>query len=327
MLHVAKVKMDELMIAQRFFDTLRLEIRGLQGILDVDPTVVTGAVELILGISGKVVVTGMGKSGIVGQKIASTFTSTGTPAIFVHPAEASHGDLGSIARDDLIIMLSNSGETQELFDMIRFAQVRKIPIIGFTRAADSALAQTSTLAVVVPPVEEACPHLLAPTTSTTQMLAVGDALAVAVMEVRGFTPGDFAQLHPGGKLGRLLAKTGEIMHTGDEVPIVVDTVNVKDAISAMMDRRFGCIGVTDGTGRLTGLVSNGDLRRHLDGDLLHQNIQKVMTRSPFTVGPEMSCLELIETMNRRRIIVVFVVDDDHRPLGIIEMHDLVRLRM
>lgn len=311
----------------RFFETIRLEQRGLASILDLPHDKIHKAVSLILEIRGKVVVTGMGKSGIIGQKIAATFASTGTPAVFVHPSEASHGDLGSIGPDDLIIMLSNSGETLELFDVMRYAQVKAIPIIGLTRREGSALAENSSIALVVPPLDEACPHLLAPTTSTTQMLAVGDALAVTVMELRGFTPDDFALLHPGGKLGRLLSKAKDIMHTGDELPLVTLDVSIKEAISAMMGRRYGCIGVIDGNGRLVGLVSDGDLRRNLNDDLFDQKIQNLMNTAPFTIAPDTNCLELIEVMTNKRITAVFVLDSQRHPIGIIDMHDLVGLRI
>ena len=275
---------------------------------------------MLTGVMGRV-----RRDRVIAQKIAATMASTGTPALFVHASEASHGDMGMIGDDDVIIMLSNSGETKELFDVIQFAQAKMIPIIGLTRNADSALARNSTVALLVPPTDEACPLHLAPTTSTTQMLAVGDALAVTVMEIRGFTPDDFAVLHPGGSLGRLLATAQEVMHTGDAMPIVRNDVSIKDAISAMMGRRFGCIGVVDETGRLAGLVSDGDLRRHLNDDLFDQDIAQVMTADPFTVGPEMKCRELMETMNDRRITVVFIVDRAHQPIGIVDMHDLVAL--
>lgn len=309
----------------RFYETIRFEARGLNAILDVDEKIVSEAVSLILRTTGKIVVTGVGKSGIIGEKITATFASTGTPALFVHSSEASHGDMGMIGSDDLIIMLSNSGETKELFDVIQFAQAKKIPIIGMTRNADSALARNSAVAIIVPPTEEACPLHLAPTTSTTQMLAVGDALAVTVMEIRGFTPDDFAVLHPGGSLGRLLASTREVMHTGEQMPIVQKGVDIKNAISAMMGRRFGCIGVVDDSGALIGIVSDGDLRRHLNDDLFDLKIHQVMTPNPFTVDPEMKCLELMEIMNERRITVVFIVDSASHPIGIVDMHDLVAL--
>ncbi len=309
----------------RFYETIRLEARGLKAILELDQGIVADAVSLILNTKGKVVVTGVGKSGIVGEKMTATFASTGTPSLFVHASEASHGDMGMIGADDVVLMLSNSGETKELFDVIQFAQAKKIPIIGMTRNGDSALARNSDVAILIPPTDEACPLHLAPTTSTTQMLAVGDALAVTVMEIRGFTPDDFAVLHPGGSLGRLLATAQEVMHTGDAMPIVRSDVSIKDAISAMMGRRFGCIGVVDESGRLAGIVSDGDLRRHLNDDLFDQDISQVMTADPFTVEPTMKCRELMETMNDRRITVVFIVDDRNAPLGIVDMHDLVAL--
>lgn len=310
----------------RFYETIRLEALGLKSILELDQNIVADAVSLILNTKGKVVVTGVGKSGIIGEKMTATFASTGTPALFVHASEASHGDMGMIGADDVILMLSNSGETKELFDVIQFAQAKKIPIIGMTRNADSALARNSNVAILVPPTDEACPLHLAPTTSTTQMLAIGDALAVTVMEIRGFTPDDFAVLHPGGSLGRLLASAQEVMHTGDAMPIVRQDVSIKDAISAMMGRRFGCIGVVDETDRLAGIVSDGDLRRHLNNDLFDQDISQVMTATPFTIQPMTKCLDLLEIMNDKRISVVFVVDESSKPIGIVDMHDLVRLR-
>ncbi len=283
------------------------------------------AVETLFGVTGRVIVTGMGKSGHVARKIAATMASTGTPAFFVHPAEASHGDLGMITAQDAVIALSNSGETPELGDIVNYTRRFRIPLIGMTGRADSSLVQTSDVALVLPPVAEACPMGLAPTTSTTLMLALGDALAVALLERRGFSAADFRVFHPGGKLGRRLLKVADLMHSGEHLPLVGLDEVMPQALLVMTAKRFGCTGVVDSTGRLQGVVTDGDLRRHLEDDLMHRSVAEVMTRGPKMVGPNALAAEALALMNEKAITSLFVVDPEQRPVGIVHIHDCLRV--
>ncbi len=261
---------------------------------------------------GRVIVTGMGKSGHVGRKIASTLASTGTPALYVHPAEASHGDLGMITRLDALLALSNSGETSELTDVVTYSRRYAIPLVAITSRTESSLADAADLALILPDVGEACPMGLAPTSSTTMMLALGDALAVALLERKGFSSADFQIYHPGGKLGRQLLKAGALMHQGAAVLLVIT------------QKSFGCVGVLDGAGTLIGIVTDGDLRRHLNEGLFSQTAEEVMTRAPMTIRPGMLAAEALLLMNSRKITSLFVIDDDLRPLGILHLHDCLR---
>jgi arabinose-5-phosphate isomerase len=290
------------------------------------------AVDILMTVSRKgaharAIISGMGKSGHVARKIAATLASTGTPASFVHPGEASHGDLGMIMPGDVVICLSNSGETQELADVIAHAKRFAIPLIAMTKKAKSALGEAADVLLLVPPVEEACPIAQAPTTSTTMMLALGDALAVALMERRGFTKDQFRVFHPGGKLGKQLIKVKDLMHTGAEMPMVPSGTPMREALVTMAGRSFGCIGIIGTSGkekdRLLGIITDGDLRRHIEGDLLNQNVDAVMTKKPITIGPNQLAGEALGEMNRRRITAFFVVDGS-RPVGILHMHDCVR---
>ena len=240
------------------------------------------AVARMLDAKGRVIVSGIGKSGHVARKIAATLASTGTPALFVHPAEASHGDLGMITRDDVVLLLSNSGETAELADLIAYARRFGIPLIGLAGRADSTLIRQSDIGLVLPPATEACPVGLAPTTSTTMALALGDALAVALMEHRAFTPEDFRGLHPGGRLGARLATVEHLMHAGPEVPLVAPETPMTEALLEMSRRGFGVVGVVDAAGALVGIVTDGDLRRNMDG-LLGKRVADVMTHQPRTI--------------------------------------------
>lgn len=281
------------------------------------------AVELMLEGSGRVIVSGMGKSGHVARKIAATLASTGTPAHFVHPAEASHGDLGMLTRGDVCLVLSNSGETPELADIIAHTRRFSIPLIGVAGRADSTLLRQSDVALVLPPAEEACPMGLAPTTSTTMTLALGDALAVALMEHRQFTPEKFRDFHPGGKLGARLAKASDLMHRGGEVPLVPAGTPMADALLTMSQKSFGVVGVQDADGRLAGVVTDGDLRRHMQG-LLEHDVDAVMTRDPLTIGPDALAEKALGVMNERKITCLFVVGADGRPQGILHIHDCLR---
>ncbi len=273
---------------------------------------------------GRVIVTGMGKSGHVGRKIASTLASTGTPALYVHPAEASHGDLGMITRLDALLALSNSGETSELTDVVTYSRRYAIPLVAITSRTESSLADAADLALILPDVGEACPMGLAPTSSTTMMLALGDALAVALLERKGFSSADFQIYHPGGKLGRQLLKAGALMHQGAAVPLVDAGCPMGEVLLVITQKSFGCVGVLDGAGTLIGIVTDGDLRRHLNEGLFSQTAEEVMTRAPMTIRPGMLAAEALLLMNSRKITSLFVIDDDLRPLGILHLHDCLR---
>ncbi len=272
---------------------------------------------------GRVIVTGMGKSGHVARKIASTFASTGTPALYVHPAEAGHGDLGMITKDDVIVALSWSGETSELKNLTDYSQRHSIGLIAMTANADSTLAKNADVVLTLPQAREACPHNLAPTTSALMQLALGDALAIALLESRGFTAIDFGLLHPGGKLGALLKTVQEFMHTGAAVPLMPLGTRMSDAILEMTTKGFGCVGITDQRGSLVGIITDGDLRRHMRADLLDQNVDDVMTRSPKTVRPDQLMSETLELLNATKVTALFVVDAG-KPAGLIHVHDLLR---
>ncbi len=283
------------------------------------------AVDLILQARGRVIVSGMGKSGHVGRKIAATLASTGTPAHFVHPAEASHGDLGMVARGDVVLVLSNSGETPELADIVAHTRRFGIPLIGVASRADSTLLRQSDVALLLPQAAEACDTGVVPTTSTTMTLALGDALAIALMEHRRFTPENFREFHPGGKLGARLSKVADLMHGPDELPLVGEAAPMSEALLAISARGFGVTGVTDASGRLIGIITDGDLRRHMAG-LLDMTAAQVMTRAPQTIGPDDLAETALSVMNARRITCLFVVapDGDGRPLGLIHVHDCLR---
>jgi arabinose-5-phosphate isomerase len=282
------------------------------------------AVELIQGAQGRVIVTGMGKSGHVARKIASTLASTGTPALFVHPGEASHGDLGMIANNDIIIALSWSGETAELKNLTDFSRRFRIGLIALTANIDSTLAKTADVVLAMPQAREACPHNLAPTTSSLMQLALGDALAIALLESRGFTAVDFGMLHPGGKLGALLKLVGDIMHSGASVPLKPLGTRMSDAILEMSTKGFGCVGIVDARGQLAGIITDGDLRRHMRNDLLDAAVDDVMTRGPKIVRPDQLVSEALEILNATKVTALFVVEAG-KPLGIIHVHDLLRV--
>ena len=281
------------------------------------------AVDLIRGAKGRLIVTGMGKSGHVARKIAATLASTGTPAFFVHPGEASHGDLGMITPDDVILALSWSGETAELKNMIDYSRRFRIGLVAMTADAASTLGKAADVALVLPQAREACPHNLAPTTSSLMQLGLGDALAIALLESRGFTPVDFGLLHPGGRLGTLLKATRDLMHSGDSMPLVPLGTKMSKAVLEMSAKGFGCIGITDGGGNLTGIVTDGDLRRHMRDDMLNVVVDEIMTNDPKTVRPDQLVSETLELLNSMKITALFVVEAG-RPVGIVHIHDLLR---
>lgn len=284
------------------------------------------AIDLMAGVSGRVVVSGIGKSGHVGRKIAATLASTGTPAQFVHPAEASHGDLGMIVPGDAVLALSNSGETAELSDLVTHARRFGLPLIAVTGRADSTLAQAADVALVLPRADEACPMGLAPTTSTTMQLALGDAVAVALLTRRGFTADDFRQFHPAGRLGARLRRVRDLMHSGDALPLSPLDLPMDTAILRITEKRFGCLGVLDDAGRLAGIITDGDLRRAMGPDLLARKAGEVMNRAPRTIGPDALAADALRVMNApaRPITSLFVTDATDRPVGILHVHDLLR---
>ncbi len=281
------------------------------------------ACELIRAARGRVIVTGMGKSGHIGAKIAATLASTGTPAFFVHPAEASHGDLGMIAPEDVMVALSWSGETAELRNMVFYSRRFRVPLVAITSRADSTLARSADVALILPRVEEACPHGLAPTTSSMIQLALGDARASALLEMRGFSADDFFMFHPGGSLGANLQHVRDVMHQGDRLPLAPLGTLMKEALLLISNKGFGCLGVTDEAGRLVGIITDGDLRRHLSGDIFARPVDEVMTRDPKTIGSDALVASALEILNAAAITALMVVDDE-KPVGIVHMHDLLR---
>lgn len=305
----------------RFSDALDLLERATAG----TPSDATGQASPAAGTGpGRIIVSGMGKSGHVGRKIAATLASTGSPAQFVHPGEASHGDLGMITERDAVIAISNSGETWELTDIIQHVKRFRVPLIAITSRPDSTLARAADVALVLPARPEAGAIGLAPTTSTTMTLALGDALSVALLERKGFTAGDFRVLHPGGKLGRQLSKVSDFMHRGDEVPLVGLETRMSDAVLTITSKHFGCVGVVDANGLLCGIITDGDLRRHMARDLTEQTAAEVMTPNPVTMAPDTLAAEALNMMNARKITAAFSVDGAGAPIGIVHIHDFLR---
>ncbi|MCK0195616.1 KpsF/GutQ family sugar-phosphate isomerase [Ancylobacter sp. 6x-1] len=272
---------------------------------------------------GRVIVTGMGKSGHIGRKLAATFASTGTPSLFLHAAEASHGDLGMVTPDDVLLAISWSGETAELSDIIAYAKRFAVPLIGMTCNEASALGRAADIVLQLPRVEEACPNKLAPTSSTLVQLALGDALAIALLERRGFSPSDFRIFHPGGKLGARLLKVADLMHVGETMPLVALGTPMSATLIEMTGKRFGCCGVVDAQGALVGIVTDGDLRRRMGGELLDRRVETVMTPNPRVVRPDELASAALGMMNRGQVTVVFVVAE-HAPVGILHIHDVLR---
>ena len=286
------------------------------------------AIDTVLAAKGRVIVSGMGKSGHIARKLAATLSSTGTPAYYVHPAEASHGDLGAITRQDVVVMLSWNGETAELADLISYAKRFRIPLIGIASNSESTLMQAADIKLLLPRAPEACPNGLAPTTSTTMMLALGDALAVALMERRGFSRDQYRDLHPGGSLGRALIRVADLMHSGAEIPLAREDATMREVLIVMAERRFGCVGLTDAKGALTGIITDGDLSRHIDGDdFLNHKAVDVMTRNPKVIAPGQLAVEALAFMNENKITRLFVLDagdKSRKPVGILHIHDCLR---
>jgi len=305
-------------IEQRGLEAIRQALHGALG------SAFAAAAELIEAAGGSVIVTGMGKSGHVGRKLAATLASTGTPSHFVHPGEASHGDLGMIRNSDVVLALSWSGETPELSDIVAYTRRFGVRLIAVTARADSALGRAADVGLFLPAAEEACPNGLAPTTSTTMQMVAGDALAILLLERRGFTSIDFQRFHPGGKLGARLSKASSVMHGGEEVPVVPITAGLSDAIVEMTSKRFGITGVVDAAGDLVGVLTDGDLRRAFKRGFVDGPVIEVMSRRPYSVGPDVLAVEVLAQMNQSRITCIFVVEG-RRPVGLIHVHDLLRI--
>jgi arabinose-5-phosphate isomerase len=316
--------------------TLDLESEGLAALRaaldDGLGQAFAAAVAMLSAAAGRVIVTGIGKSGLVGQKMAATFASTGTPAFFVHPTEASHGDLGMIKPDDAIVALSWSGESLELGTVITYSRRFKVPLIAITSRAASTLARQADVVLALPQAREACPHGMAPTTSTTMQVALGDCLAIALLERRGFTAQDFKVFHPGGSLGAQLRFVSDFMHTGESLPLVREGKGMAEALVTMTAKSFGCVGVVDGDGRLVGMITDGDLRRHMGPGLLQARVEEIMTRQPKTLPPDTLASAALEQINSLKrgdatrppgVTQMFIVEAG-RPVGIVHVHDLLR---
>ena len=303
---------------------LRLEAEAISTLANQIDKTFAEAIKILHGIEGRIIVTGMGKSGHIARKIAATLSSTGSPAQYVHPGEASHGDLGMITDEDAVIALSNSGETSELRDVLEYTRRFSIPLIAITGRIKSTLGEMADTAILLPDVPEGCPMGLAPTTSTTASLAIGDAIAVALLEVNGFSANDFRVLHPGGKLGSSLLRVSDLMHRGSSMPIVKPNTLMSETILEMTSKSLGCVGIVD-SGELVGIVTDGDLRRHIDSDLRKVTAGEIMTGAPATIRVHALAGEAIAMMNEKSITNLFVIDDDQGALiGVLHIHDCLR---
>lgn len=315
-------KFDAIKVARRVIDTEAEGLSALGACLGADFANVVAAIN---SISGHTVLTGVGKSGHIARKISATMASTGTPSLYIHPTEASHGDMGMITKNDCVIALSRSGETKELADILQYCKRNAIPLIAMTCKTGSALAKASNYLLLLPDTPEACAVTGAPTTSTTLQLALGDALAVALLESRGFTAGDFKEFHPGGSLGAQLQSVRDLMHIGERLPLVANTAHMETALEIMSEKGFGCVGVTDKAGKLSGIITDGDIRRNLDKDLPQVKIATIMTKTPKTISVDTLAAEALNIMTAKppKVMQLFVLMDD-KPVGIIHMHDLLR---
>jgi arabinose-5-phosphate isomerase len=321
------VAAKDLAVARRVLSTASEALISLADTLDGD---FTRAVGLMLAAKGRIIVSGMGKSGHVARKIAATLSSTGTPAYFVHPAEASHGDMGAITRQDVLLLLSWGGETAELSDLITYAKRHRIPIVAIGANPDSTLIKAADMKLLLPRATEACPMGLAPTTSTTMMLSLGDALAVALMERKGFSPDQYRDFHPGGSLGRALIRVSDLMHSGGEIPLTGEDASMRDLLLTMAAGRLGCVGVVDRQGALVGIVTDGDIRRHALNDANGDGIENRKARQMMTAGPKIAqpdqlAAEALALMTEMKITQLFVLAEGSlAPLGVIHIHDCLR---
>ncbi len=320
---ISNRKSESVAVARKVIER---EIEGLQALENALGAEFEKAIQLLLNIKGRVVVSGMGKSGHIARKIAATMASTGTPAIFVHPSEASHGDLGMVTQDDALILLSNSGETAELSDLIHYSRRFSIPLIAMVRRKSSMLVKAADIAFVLPEIPEASP-VNAPTTSTTMMLVLGDALAMALVDCRGFTKDDFQRYHPGGKLGKQLMQVKDLMHKGADLPLISPDALMSDALIEMTKKRLGCVAVVNKQNELLGILTDGDLRRHMGKDLLSQPVRKLMTKNPQAIAPNALAVTALNQINARNITCLCVVEEKREKkilTGIIHIHDLLR---
>ena len=306
--------------------TIDREVEALRMMENQFDENLTKALDMIQETKGRIIVTGMGKSGHIARKIAATLASTGTPSFFVHPAEASHGDLGMVTNDDKIIAISNGGESRELSDILIYAKRYGIPLIAITKNPESTLGKAGDIVLKLPDDGEACPLGLAPTSSTTATLVLGDVLAIALMERKGFSKTDYKQRHPGGKLGAILQKVSDLMHKGDDMPIVGTDTPMQEALLVMTSKMLGCVGIVDNDGKLVGIITDGDLRRWLTSDVLNKKVSEVMTKNPKVVSPDILAAEALNIMNNtgRGITQLFAVQDG-KPVGIIHIHDCLRI--
>jgi len=312
---------DDLAAARRVLVTASEALKTLADTLDGD---FTRAVGLMLAAKGRVIVSGMGKSGHVARKIAATLSSTGTPAYFVHPAEASHGDMGAITPQDVLLLLSKGGETAELSDLVTYASRFGIPLIAFASNSDSTLAKAADVTLLLPDAPESCSIGMAPTTSTTMMMSLGDALAVALMERKGFSADRYRDFHPGGSLGRALVRVSDLMHSGDGVPLAREETGMREVLLTMASGRLGCVGVVDDNGALIGIVTDGDIRRHAEG-IENRTAREVMTANPKVARPDQLAAEALALMTDKKITQLFVLGEgDARPQGVIHIHDCLR---
>lgn len=306
--------------------TIDKEIEALQVMENEFDESLTQALDLMQNTKGRVIVTGMGKSGHVARKMAATLASTGTPSFFVHPAEASHGDLGMFTPNDTVLAISNGGESKELSDILIYCKRYGIPLIAMTKNPDSALGKAGDILLKLPNNGEACPLGLAPTSSTTATLVLGDVLAIALMERKGFNKTDYKKVHPGGKLGAVLQKVSDLMHKGDELPLVSEDTSMQEALLVMTSKMLGCVGIVGHNGQLRGMITDGDLRRCLSPDVLTKKATEVMTKDPKTIAPDLLAVEALNMMNNtgKGITQLFVVEDN-KPVGIIHIHDCLRV--
>ena len=304
-------------------EVLNLESQALVALADSLNDSFTKALDIIVGLKGRLIISGMGKAGHVGKKVTATLASTGTPCYFVHPAESSHGDLGMISEDDAVLMLSNSGETKELGDMINYCKRFSIPLIAITSKPESTLGRQADVLLQLPPVAEACPNQQAPTTSTTMIMSMGDAIAISLMKRRGFSASDFRLYHPGGKLGGQLLAVSKIMQQGDALPLVSKDATMSDALKTISEKTFGCAIIINDKNELAGFMTDGDLRRHLSSDLLQQKVTDVMNATPINIDSTALAAEALAIMNQHSITQLLVVDNK-KPVGLVRLHDIMR---
>lgn len=317
---INKLQNSDILTALQTIDIEIEALNELKKLLDDD---LTKALNMIEQTQGRVIITGMGKSGHIGKKIAASLASTGTPSFFMHPAEASHGDLGMVTQDDLIIAISNSGESRELIDVLNYAKRFGIRLISMTKNPDSSLGKAGDIVLKLPTSKEACPLGLAPTSSTTATLVLGDILTVGMIERRGFSKAQFNQRHPGGKLGSILQKVKDIMHKNEEMPLLKTNATINEIILEMTSKRLGCVGFTNENGDFCGMFTDGDLRRCLNADLKNAKAVDIMTKNPITANPEMFASEAIKILNEKKITNLFVLENN-KPIGVIHIHDLLK---